>query len=214
MNRPFAFQSAASLVKHTGYSADNVRALLRGLQRVPGSSIFYHVHHALFRRHFTIGEFMNDFARWALTALGEEALAERLSAVDPLHCQSVREARNELVRVISEQLGASEYVAHVPSGKRFFFSQAQTFVFPTGRSAAGLQEFGQEVQRVGVDTIFHHFVTAPLRLGRKDNDFSAWLRDELGEPDLAHQVAELSPYSYDLYRLRERIGDLVERRLH
>ncbi|MHB1843899.1 MAG: DUF5752 family protein [Deltaproteobacteria bacterium] len=213
MNRPFEFQSSASLVKHTGFSADNVRALLKGLQRVPGSSIFYHVHHALFRRHFTMGEFMNDFARWALTALGEEALAERLSAVDPLQCQSIRGAREALAKVISDQLGASEFVAHVPPGKRFFFSQAQTFVFPTGRTAQNLREFANEIRRVGVDTIFHHFVTAPSRLGRNDNDFSAWMAEELGEPELARQVRMLSPYTYDLFQLREQIGQLVDRSL-
>lgn len=213
MSRPFAFQSAASLVKHTGFSADNLRGLLRGIQRASGSSIFYHVHHSLFRRHLTTGEFMNDFARWALVTLGEEALAERLTAVDPLQCLSIRAAREALAKVVGEHLGASEYVAHVPPGKRFYFSAAQSFVFPTGRTASTLAEFSKEVRRVGLDTIFHHFVTAPLRLGRRDNDFSAWLGDELGDRALAAEVAQLSPYQYDLSELRLRIADLVDRRL-
>ncbi|HUB08667.1 MAG TPA: DUF5752 family protein, partial [Myxococcales bacterium] len=188
MPRPFVFQSALSLVTHTGYQADDLRSLLRGLQRAPGSAIFYHVHHSLFRRHFTGGEFMNDFARWALVGLGEEALAERLSAVDPLQCFSVRAAREAIAAILAEYLGASEYGIRVPAGKRFFFSAARTFIFATGRSASTLRELSENVRRSGVDVIFHHFVTAPLRLGRRDNDFSAWIDDELHEPELAIEI--------------------------
>ncbi|MHB8417421.1 MAG: DUF5752 family protein [Myxococcales bacterium] len=211
MPRPFLFQSALSLVTHTGYQADDLRSLLRGLQRAPGSAIFYHVHHALFRRHFTGGEFMNDFARWALTGLGEEALAERLSAVDPLQCLSVRAARDAILGIVSSYLGSSEYGIRVPPGKRFFFSAARTFVFPTGRSASSLRSFAENVRRSGADVIFHHFVTAPLWLCRRDNDFSTWIENELHEPELAIEIARLSPYDHDLFGLRERIAELAMR---
>jgi hypothetical protein len=209
MPRPFVFQSALSLVTHTGYQADDLRSLMRGLQRAPGSSIFYHVHHSLFRRHFTGGEFMNDFARWALTSLGEEELAERLTAVDPLQALSVRGARQALLGIVESYLGASEYGIRVPAGKRFFFCAARTFVFPTGRTAVSLREMAEGVRSSGADVIFHHFVTAPLRLGRRDNDFSAWLEEELREPELAIEVARLSPYDHDLFSLREHIAAML-----
>ncbi len=209
MPRPFVFHSAQSLVTHTGFQADDLRSLLRGVQRAPGSAIFYHVHHSLFRRHFTGGEFMNDFARWALAGLSEETLAERLTAVDPLQCLSVRAARDALADILTSYLGESEYGIRVPSGKRFFFSAARTFVFPTGRSAANLRELAENVHRSGADVMFHHFVCAPLRLGRRDNDFSVWVEDELREPELAIEIARLSPYEHDLFSLREQIGTLV-----
>lgn len=212
MPRAFQFHSALSLVTHTGYGADDLRSLVRGLQRAPGSAIFYHVHHALFRRHFTGGEFMNDFARWALVGLGEEALAERLTAVDPMQCLSVRAARDALGGIVATYLGESEYGIRVPPGKRFFFSAARTFVFPTGRSAASLRDLADGLRRSGPDVVFHHFVTAPLRLGRRDNDFSAWIEDELHEPELAIEIARLSPYDCDLFGLRDRIADLVAAR--
>ncbi len=211
--RPFEFHNALSLVTHTGYHADDLRSLLRGIQRTPGSSIFYHVHHSLFRRHFTAGEFMNDFARWALQSLGEETLGERLSAVDPWQCLSVREARDQLARIVTDHLGSTEYGIRVPAGKRFYFSAARTFVLPSGVTASTLSEFEAGVRRCGPDAIFHHFVTAPLRLGRRGNDFSTWLEGELGETGLAEELAALTPYDQDLYKLRDRIAGLVARRL-
>ncbi len=211
--RPFEFQNAFSLVTHTGYAADDLRSLLRGIQRVPGSSIFYHVHHSLFRRHFTTGEFMNDFARWVLLSVGEEALGERLSAVDPWQCLAIRTARDRLVDAIEGYLGSTEYGIRVPPGKRFYFTAARTFIAPTGRSARDLREFAAGVRGCGPDAIFHHFVIAPTRLGRRDNDFSVWLEGELSESALADELSRLTPYDQDLYRLRDRIAEIVERRL-
>jgi hypothetical protein len=44
--QPFRFESATSLTRFTGYAADNLRAFLRGLERVPGGPIHHHPHHA------------------------------------------------------------------------------------------------------------------------------------------------------------------------
>lgn len=212
MPRPFKFMSEASIVRYGGVCADSLKSLLSGLKRAEGSSIFYHLHHALFRRHFTTSEFMNDFARWVWVVLHEERLAERLSTVDPLAGGSIAGAREQLVHTVREHLGETEYVLHVPTGQEFYFRDAQTFVFPTGIEATNLEELAVRVRTVRPDVIFHHVVGARLRLGAR-NDFTAWIEDELGDPELAAKILALSPYRLNLNQLRDAIAETVVRHL-
>lgn len=206
---PFRFNSSASITRYTGLSADNPRDLLRGIQRASGSCIYYHVFHALFRRHYTASEYMNDFARWTWYTLNERLLAEKLAAIDPTAYVTVSEAREALARVLEDQLGHTEWIPHVRSELRFHFIEAQTFVFPTGIEARDVRDFAEKVRHVPPDVIFHHFILAPMRLGRRDNDFSAWLRGQ-GAEDLARRIDALSPYSGgDLFALRERLSELA-----
>jgi len=207
--KPFRFEFALSLTRYTGYAADNLRALLRGLERVPGGSIYHHLHHALFRRHFAIGAFANDFAVWCWKELHEEALGERLTIIDPLEFSTIRAARNRLIEEVDRYLGSVEYVQHVPHERQFFFQESQTFVLPTGKEAYELPEFAAEVRKASPDVIFHHFVVAALRVGPGENDFSVWIEEQCRKPDLAQRLRELSPYSVDLFTLQNRIADLV-----
>src|SRR5437764_13967288 len=122
---PFAFQSSATINRYTGLAADSTRALARGMRRVAETSIYYHVHHALFRRHFTMSEYMNDFARWAWHTLHEQTLAEKLAAVDPLVSTSLHEARMRLANVSEEELGNTDYVKPVRRSDRSYSAKAQ-----------------------------------------------------------------------------------------
>lgn len=206
----FQFYSESWLVHHTGVMADSLRTLLKGLRTVSGSSIFYHVHNSLFRRHYTTSRYMNDFGRWAWVTMHEERLAEQLAVIDPLEFVSVREARERLVGVVERYLGDAEYIQRVLPGQEFHFGRLQTFVFPTGVRAGTLEELAERVRVAAPDVVFYHFVEAHLRHARKDNDFSVWVRTRFGADDLADAINALSPYTYDLWALRERIADLVE----
>jgi hypothetical protein len=209
MAASFIFQSTATLTRYTGFSADSARSLQRGIARVPGSSIFYPVHFALFRRHFMTSEIMNDFARWTWATLGDEPLAEQLASVDPLTVTSIHEVRERLVHAIEGYLGRTEYASAVDPTARFYFIDGQSFLFPTGLSSDSIGSFAEAVRRAPVESIFHHFVAAPLRLGKRDNDFSQWLEFEQGASRAAQRIRELSPYSTDLFGLGERIAELA-----
>ncbi|MHB8874029.1 MAG: DUF5752 family protein [Myxococcaceae bacterium] len=204
---PFQFRSTATVTRFTGLAADNARALLSGIRRASDSSIFYHVFHALFRRHFTASEFMNDYARWVWYTLHERTLAEKLAAIDPTAYTTTMDARRALARVLEESLGDVEFIPHVRPEHRFFFVNAQTFVFPTGIEAKDPRDFAEKVARVPPDVIFHHFVMAPMRLGRRENDFGTWMASQ-GAEEFAQRLNNLSPYSGDLYALRARIAEL------
>lgn len=213
MPRPFHFVSEAHLVRYTGYKADNLRDLTRALHRVSGPSLFYHLYHALFRRHILLGEFTNDFSRWTYATLREDVLSERLAAVDPLDYETLGDARSRMARLMEEHLGNAEFLVHARRGQEFYFQEASTFAYPTGHVARNLHDFERIVRQVRPDVIFHHFISSRLRLEKQENDFSAWLVEELGERDLAEQVRKLSPYRFNLLTMRDAIGDLVRQEL-
>ncbi len=207
--RPFLFETSLSLTRYTGFAANNLRALLKGLQRVPGGSIYHHLYHALFQRHFAAGAFANDFAVWCWRELHEEVLGERLTVIDPLEFPTIRAARNRLIEEVDRHLGSVEFIQHVPHQRQFFFLESQSFVFPTGKVARDLNELAWEIRRAPHEVIFHHFVVSTLRVGPGENDFSRWIDEECKKPELAQKLRELSPYAADLETLKHRIADLV-----
>lgn len=213
MGRAFHFVSEAHLVRYTGFRAENLRDLRRSINRVSGSSIFYHTYHALFRRHILQGEFVNDFARWVAVTLREDILGERLAAVDPLDESDVHGARHRIGQLIDRHLGQTEYIPHARRGQEFYFQEALTVVYPTGLSASTLEEFERIIRTVRPDVMFHHYISCRLRIGKQENDFSAWLEGELGESQLADEIRNLSPYRYNLLTLREAVGDTIRREL-
>jgi hypothetical protein len=205
---PFVFKSVATLGRATNFFADSARTLQHAIERAPSSSIYFHLHFALFQRHFTTSEFLNDFANWTRTTLADEPLSEFLAAIDPLDFTSLREARERLVRTIGEYVGRMEYTPSVGYRQRFCFQEAVSFVYPTGVSADGLGAFREAVRAAPAESVFYHFVVASLLENKSDNDFSIWLQGE-GHDAAAARVRKLSPYSTDLFTLGERIAEVL-----
>ncbi len=213
MAEPFRFFTETGLTIHTNFKADSLKSLLYGLKKVSGSSIFYHVHHALLRRHFATSDQMNDFARWVLVHLSQASLAERLSAVDPMGCKSVREAREQLIDIVKEYVGIGELFFRVSEGSEFHFLQIHSMVLPLKYKADDLESFYKGLRNASLGTFFYHLIEAPIRLGKQSNDFSEWLSHSLNEDDLADEIARLNPYVYNLWELKAEILQRVRRRL-
>ena len=206
---PFVFKSVATLARATSFFADSARTLQTAIERAPSNSIYFHLHFALFRRHFTTSEFLNDFAQWTRTTLADEPLAELLAAVDPLEFTSLRQARQRLAGTIGEYVGRMAFTPSVGFRQRFCFQQAVSFIYPTGVSADGLRSFAAAVRAAPAESVYYHFVVAPLLEEKGDNDFSIWLRAE-GHDAAAARVRRLSPYSTDLFTFGRRVGDLLQ----
>ncbi len=213
MPEPFDLCSEAGLVVHTNYTAESLKSLLNGLKKVSGSSIFYHVHHAMLRRHFAASDHMNDFARWVQVVLGQTSLAERLSSVDPMGCQSVREAREQLISYVKEYVGIGELFVRVSEGREFHFLEFNSVIIPLENVDPDLEAFYHALKKATPGTFFFHLIEAPIRLGKQSNDFSEWLRSSLDEDKLAEEIAHVNPYMYNLWELKVRILDLVRHRL-
>jgi hypothetical protein len=211
--REFRFYTESGIVRFCGRRANSLPSLLEGIEGVSGSSIFYHTHHALLRRHMTSTDALNDFARWAWMSFEDQELAEQLAIVDPMESVSVREVRNKLVRTIEPFIRRRSSPRKVPAAKEFFFLELQSFVLPTDLAARDLREFYQCLKEVGPGSIFFHFIEARLRLERRCSDFSRWLNDDLKESELAAQVDRLTPYAYNLRDLKTQILNLIANRL-
>jgi hypothetical protein len=206
---PFVFKASATLARYSGYFADSARTLQTAIEGVPASSIYYHLHHSLFRKHFTTSEFLNDFAMWALATLGDEPLAELLAAVDPLDLVSIEQSREALVRIIGDYVGRMEHTPAVGFRQRFCFQSSVTFIYPIGRTADSVPSFVAAAKEAPPESIFYHFVVAPVLEGKRDNDFTIWLRAQ-GRNAEAAQVRRLSPYSTDLFGLGRRIAEVFQ----
>ena len=190
---PFYFYTSSNLVELTGEKADTLEELLVLLKRCSGSAIFHHVFQSYRERHFAIGKYHSDFAQWISTSLDEEALAERLGALD------VRDFTT--IRSLSEDR----------RGKTpFFFSQSISVVIPTPYIAWGLEDFYQIMRRIGVQSIHYHLIEARLRLGIHTNDFSYWIRTSLEKERLAKRIENIDIYLYSLEKIRDLILQYVE----
>jgi hypothetical protein len=206
---PFVFKASATVARYSGYFADSARTLQTALEGVPASSIYYHLHHALFRLHFTTSEFVNDFASWSWTTLGDEPLAELLAAVDPLDLVSIQQSREALVRIIGDYVGRMEYTPSVGFRQRFCFQSSTTLIYPVGRTAESVRSFAAAAKEASAESLFYHLVVAPVLEGKRDNDFTIWLRAQ-GCDREADEVGRLSPYSTDLYGLGRRIAEVLQ----
>jgi len=213
MAEPFRFYTEAGLVLHTNFKAESLKSLLYGLKKVSGSSIFYHLHHSLLRRHFAASDYMNDFARWVLVQLGQNSLAEKLSAVDPIAHRSVREAREKLIECVSEYVGAGEIFFRVSEGNEFHFLQLKSFIAPLNIVADDLYTFYQGLQKATLGTLFFHLIEAPIRLEKASNDFSEWLQSSLNENELAAEIGSINPYMYNLWELKKELINKVRSRI-
>jgi hypothetical protein len=200
----FEFYTERRLVALTGITVRTLEELLAGIETVPGSSIFYHTHQAYLAHHFEKPVFYNDFALWIAQALQQEALAERLAAIDLLSFSVIRGLRDEIAATIRNYLAENGDTRDCPPGDEFHFCRSRSFVLPTGIVARNPAEFFEKLPQVTNVSLYFHFFEARLRLGHATNDFSQWLGDQ-GEAELAQRINALDPYIRSLDELKADI---------
>ena len=202
---PFRFYTERRLVRLTGRRARTLAELIRHVDEVSGSSIFYHTHHMYLAHHFLKPLFSNDFASWVTGALQERELGERLAAIDLLAYPAIRPLREAILEAMTRTSGTQPELGRAcPPGDEFHFCESQSFVVPTGLEAAGVPEFFAAVPHISTESLYYHFLEARLRLERPTNDFSHWLGLHGAQP-LADAIDRLDPYSMTLDELKARI---------
>ena len=202
---PFVFQTERRLIGLTGRKARNLSELAAHLKEVSGSSVFFHTHRQYVTHHLDKYQHPNDFAEWVSVALQEEALAERLGAIDLLSYTSIRKLREALIRTIRSysrtQKGKKR---EAPPGGEFHFCRSKSFVMASGLVARSPEEFFDLFPRVTTHSLYFHFFEARLRLERPTNDFSQWFRDS-GGTETAARIEKLDPYALTLEELKQAI---------
>src|ERR1700677_780830 len=217
MADPFVFMTSVEAIQLTGMKASNLAELHEGLQRVDGASIYYHTHrfyraHPLFRP-----PDKSDFSLWLSNNLREEAVAERMEALDFKDFHNLQDIGRALLALIEPlQEDKERWYRRVPPGLEFYFCRAVSLVMPIGYEAGDLEEFIHALEEVDVTSLYYHLIEAPLHLetGRRfNNDFSQWLFNVLKLEEKASVVASVDPYRADLEGLRQDLLAILERNL-
>lgn len=206
--RPLRFLTHFHLVKLLGLKAKNLVELLEGLQTVPASSVFYHTHRFLKQHQFLYPEPPNDFAYWLINVLNMEGLGESFASIDTVSYKNVETLRTAYLEIITEYLKKDSFIPNAPKGEEFQFITCKTFCIQTPYLAHNLVEFREALEKVSIHSLYFHIFESRIRLGKEENDFSAWLKD-IGQLELAKEVARIDPYSMTLEKLRQKIIGMV-----
>ncbi|MBZ5495343.1 MAG: DUF5752 family protein [Acidobacteriia bacterium] len=209
---PFRFYTERHLVELTGRNARTLPQLLAILREVPGSSVFYHTHQRFLTHHFEKPVVYNDFAVWVGEALREDALSEKLAAIDMLAFTSVRQLRDSIVQTIEIHLRTvGGRARECPPGDEFHFCKSKSFIMPLGTVGSNVADFFSKLPTITNNSLYFHFLEARFRLERATNDFSQWLAG-WGKTELAGAIGALDPYERTMDELKNEIIELSRRK--
>jgi uncharacterized protein DUF5752 len=210
---PFVFVGCVELREILGQRAEDEKEMADLLAQVPSGSVYYHTHGFFLRHRVFPSMYTNDFAAWVVGEVRDPVLGEKLAMVDPFEFPDLEALREELVSVIDHHLTQLRAVPRIDRGQPFDFLQSHVLELPVGLSAATLTEFRDHLAQVDASAIYFHLFEARVRQGRQENDFSQWVRREVGLPVLADRVARINPYVGSLERVRGRLLTLVDEAL-
>ncbi len=205
----FQFSSSASLEMLTGQKAHNLEGLLYMLRTCRPSSVFYHTFSAFLKLKEADVPYNSDFAIWVATSLNEKALAERLMAVDFSEYSTTEDLRSRLIEIIethrSERPEAFQKTAEEP----FYLYDITRIAYLTDKFAYDLESFREIVGHISIYSFYLHFIESRLQ-ALEENDFSEWIEESLGMPDLAERIRRIDFNMYTIEGLRSRILELID----
>jgi len=208
--KPFYFNTSEHLLRIGRQKATTLAELLQALKTCPEDSVFQHTFRTLQEHHFIRQGFSNDFAHWSLSACHEPALAEQLASLDVREFTAISGLRQRMVEILRDFLEKHPKSGSRPAHEPFYFCASDIVVLPTPFIAATLGEFLEGLNHVSVHAIHHHFIEARLRLHLMSNDFSQWMDEELGLPEVAEAIERIDIYTNTMEGVRQRIAGLVE----
>jgi hypothetical protein len=203
--QPFRFIGCAEVQEILGQEAEDEKRLVELLEEVPLDSIYFHTHSNFLRHSHLERAYPNDFAQWVAMEVRDRLLAERLAVIDPFDFKGLEALREELISVIDDHLSRAAIVPRVIFGEPFYFNQSRILQVPTDLEVGTLLEFRQALSVVDVSAIYFHMFEARHRLEHDKSDFSAWIQESLGLPDLAGRLRAINPYLGSLERLRSAL---------
>lgn len=204
------FRSSASLEVLTGKRAYTLPEFLDLIRTCTESSIFNHTFSAFHKLREARAPYNSDFAVWVLRHLGENALAEKIMAVDFREYSSVESLRQRLVHIIESyrtlKPGAFEKKADDP----FFLHDVQRFIYLTDKFAYDLSSFRELLPSISRDSLYYHFIESRLETKLETDDFSTWIEKSLGLTELAGRIRRIDIHVHTLEGLRAKIMEMVD----
>jgi hypothetical protein len=210
---PFHFYTRLHLKELTGLKAGNLIELINVLKSAPDSVIYYHTHHFLEEHQFLTPEPANDFALWVDDSLDEHVLSEKLANIDTFAYFSLGALKSAIVLVIEQYMADNPSSKYIKGENEFHFIKSTSIVLPTPYFASDLREFVEVLRKITIDSLYYHVFESRLRLQKRSNDFSVWIRDSFGESDLADRIDNLVPYTSTLEAMRSSIIQNIEKRI-
>jgi uncharacterized protein DUF5752 len=204
---PFRFVSSSYLVRILPQRAMNLEELLRIVQSVPEASIFHHTFQSLEQHNYTT--YSNDFAQWSAAACNQAEIAEQLASVDVRDYVSLDELRKTFVDILSRERekrpDAFSRLAYEP----FFFCETEEVTVLLETQAINLSQLVEGIRRMSLHTLHYHFISSHIRPKLGVNDFSCWIEDSLGLPQLAARLHRIDIYTNTLEQIRRQILNML-----
>lgn len=210
---PFDFFTVAHVTKICNEVAWTLQELLTGLDTCGDNSIFHHTFQTLGVHHFLTEGFSNDFAQWVLAAANRDALAEQLAALDVRDYQSIAALRADLSRVVRDYCEANPQIVKQRVLEPLYFCESLEVTLPLGLQATTLEEFRSGLLSLSHASFYFHFISSRLRLQLQTNDFSLWIADALGLPQLASSFDRIDIYTNTLDSARTAMIRLMDREM-
>ena len=208
--RVFQFSSSSSLEKLTGHKAHNLEELLKLVKSCPDSSIFYHTFSAFRTLREVHVPYTNGFALWISRDLHEEALAEKLAAIDLTEYNTIDTLRGRIVETVEAYRAQNPIVFQKTADKPFYLLDATRIVYLTDKFAYDLKSFRELLDTISVDSLYFHFIESRLYTHLQADDFSTWIEQSLDLEELAQKIQSIDINVYTLEELRERIVQFID----
>lgn len=206
---PFALHDCAMLVMTTKLQAQDLREFRDGLRQAPESSLYHHFWGRLLSPEFDEPEYSNDFASWAFHGLGEKALAERLSVINPSTYPDMESLREELIEVVEVVLDESPEASHARADHLFYFTHAQLVVFDTGIRMDDPVALAEVAPSIPTSSIYYHFIDARRRTEDRADDFTRWLLAWGADSVVCAQLGALDPFFSSLSEIRREVAAIL-----
>ncbi|HXZ97984.1 MAG TPA: hypothetical protein VED24_01305 [Candidatus Acidoferrum sp.] len=210
---PFNFYDQEN--RYTGISAHSLIGFLDALRKVDVKSIRFHLKRGDLRR--WVDEALQDpelarkLARTRLEKLSDSRLRDRLRRTVADRVEKMlgfrwlehARARSKVSERGMTATDAARMLRRLPSWRAFWFYRDVDA--PLGQGAMSLSEFTQLISTIEEQSLEFH-------MQRKD--FESWIREGVGDIELADRIGDLGRHALPREQLRKRLCSAVEERYH
>ena len=213
-SEPFALFDCGLVRCASGRVCSNLRELLEAVRTVPEAVLEHHMMRCALEDYFELNEFPNDLARWSWFALGDQALGESLSLVDPYRYSEIAELRSALVNLVEDRLWGLDRVPWCRPGLELHLVHSRLVAYDTGERIPSPAALAEAMERMPLGSLFYHVHEARRRTAGRSDDFSQWLENFGAAPGLVARIRAIDFYFLNLSQLRQELCQVLGQSLH